>query len=144
MQRAAMPIAVASSGSLNVRGRTPSGYIEKVVIDCSKITAFAKRGGTASAGKGKGKGAHGRTSTSHAGSTPGTSSRGGAAGSRGVPSTDQSVPDDPEDVAPLTVYAHDHPHQLLTVYHHAFANGSIVGWTGYGSSTLAGGELPHL
>jgi hypothetical protein len=44
VQRAAMPIAIASSGSLNARGRIPSGYVEKVVIDCSKIAAIAKRG----------------------------------------------------------------------------------------------------
>ena len=44
VQRAAMPIAIASIGSLSVRGRIPSVYVERVVIDCSKIAAFAKRG----------------------------------------------------------------------------------------------------
>jgi hypothetical protein len=44
VQRATMQVCIASSGSLNVRGRVPSGYIEKVVIDCSKISGLAKKG----------------------------------------------------------------------------------------------------
>ena len=35
-------IHIVSSGSRNVRGSIPTGYIEKIVIDCSRILAFGR------------------------------------------------------------------------------------------------------
>ena len=44
-------IALASSGSLNVRHRVPAEYIEKIVIDLSRFMQFNRQG------RGKGKSA---------------------------------------------------------------------------------------
>ena len=49
-------IHIASSGSLNVRGSIPTGYIEEIVIDCSRINAFVQDTNVRARTKGKGKG----------------------------------------------------------------------------------------
>ena len=133
----AIPIYLASSGSLNVRAHLPAVYIQKIVVDPTKIVAFS--GTRTRKGKGKGKGKKGKSGVTPA-AVPPKGGKGfsgvipavpGAASSSGV--VPPLVVDPSRELAEaLVVYASWSNDFLLTVYHHSFKDRRVVGYAGEG------------
>ena len=145
-----VPIYLASSGSLNLRAHLPSVYIQKIVVDPTKIVAFSGTRARKGKGKGKGKGKKGKSGFSPAaiphkggkgssGVIPAVPGDPGGKGSSGVipagPGTASSsgaVNPNLELAEALGEYASWSSEFLLTVYHHSFIKRRIAGYAGEG------------